>query len=158
MSHKHPAPGILLLILSACGPKGDADRTATRSSSSDSVATSSDSVPASRSASMQLKAMPMLPIVRAHLDSITSNPAMMDRSMSGHQAEVKHLVAAIHSDMTRLGMHSDPAYEALADSVVKGSARLGTAGGAEFDRLVVQHVDQVRRLAAIYEQKVSAMQ
>lgn len=25
---------------------------------------------------------------------------------------------AMHADMTRLGMHSDPAYEALADSVV----------------------------------------
>jgi len=63
----------------------------------------------------------------------------------------------MHADMTRLGMHSDPAYEALADSVVQGSAALSTAGGAELQRLVSPHVDQVRRLSAVYETKVAAM-
>ena len=42
----------------------------------------------------------------------------------------------MHSDMMAMGMPGDPAYEALADSVVQGSARLGTASGAGFDRLV----------------------
>ena len=48
-------------------------------------------------------------------------------------------------------MHSDAAYEALADSVVKGAASLGTASGPDFDELVMRHVDQMRRLAAVYE-------
>jgi hypothetical protein len=107
---------------------------------------------------MELRAMPMLPVVRAHLDSLSKNPAMMHTSMAQHQAEVKHLVEAMHSDMMALGMHSDAAYEALADSVVNGSARLGTAGSAEFKRLVGQHIDQTRRLAAIYETKTASMQ
>jgi len=102
--------------------------------------------------------MPMLPVVRAHLDSAARNPAMMRKQMTQHQAEVKHLVDAMHSDMLAMGVQSDAAYEALADSVVNGSARLGSAGGAEFKRQVAHHIDQIRRLAAMYESKTSAMQ
>ena len=48
---------------------------------------------------------------------------------------MRRLVNAVHADMARLGMHSDPAYEALADSIVNASDRLAdvyqakTAGG-----------------------------
>jgi hypothetical protein len=82
---------------------------------------------------------------------------MLKSSMSGHQAEVKAVVDAMHADMVAVGMHSDAAYEALADSVVAGSAALGTASGPDFDRLVKEHVDQMRRLAAVYESKAAAM-
>jgi hypothetical protein len=105
----------------------------------------------------ELTAMPMLPALRAHLDSVAAHPAMLRSSMSGHQAEVKAAVDAMHADMMAAGMQSDAAYEALADSVVKGSAALGTARGSDFDREVAQHVDQVRRLAAVYETKAAAM-
>jgi hypothetical protein len=104
-----------------------------------------------------LSAMPMLPALRAHLDSVAAHPAMLHGSMSGHQAEVKTVVDAMHADMMAAGMQSDAAYEALADSVVKGSAALGTATGPGFDRQVAKHVDQVRRLAAVYETKTAAM-
>jgi hypothetical protein len=104
-----------------------------------------------------MTAMAMLPGLRAHLDSVAAHPAMLKSSMSNHQTEVKAVVDAMHADMMAVGMHSDPAYEALADSVVKGSAALGTARGPDFDRLVMQHVDQMRRLAAAYEGKASGM-
>jgi hypothetical protein len=52
-------------------------------------------------------------------------------------------------------MHSDPAYEALADSIVNASDRLATASGAELERLTAQHIDQVRRLADVYEAKTA---
>jgi hypothetical protein len=116
-----------------------------------------DSAAVSPAAGMKLEAMPMLPALRAHTDSLAARPGMMRNDMPQHQAEVKHVVAAIHADMARLGMPSDPAYDALADSVVNGSAALGTAGGPEFERLVARHVDQLRRLAAVYETKVAAM-
>lgn len=109
-------------------------------------------------AHVNLKARAMLPGFQAHLDSVARHPAMIRRDMPAHEAQVKHLVAAIHSDMSALGMPSDPAYEALADSVVRGSARLGTAGGATFNRLVAQHMDQLRRLAAVYQTKTAGMQ
>lgn len=105
---------------------------------------------------MKLEAMAMLPAMRAHLDSLARNPSMMSSAGSRYEAETRHVVEAMHTDMTRLGMHSDPAYEALADSVVAGSAALSTAGGAELQRLVTRHVDQLRRLSAVYETKVAA--
>jgi hypothetical protein len=63
----------------------------------------------------------------------------------------------MHADMMAAGMPSDPAYEALADSVVKGSVALSTAAGREFERLLAEHLDQTRRLTAVYESKTSAM-
>ena len=100
--------------------------------------------------------MPMLPAVRAHLDSVAADPAMLHAAMPEHQAEMRRLVNAMHADMARLGMQSDPAYEALADSIVNASDRLATARGAELERLTAQHIDQVRRLAKVYEAKTSA--
>jgi hypothetical protein len=146
MSYRNIA---LLLLVAACSKKAGSG-----------AGTSSDSAPAESTAArapMELKAVPMLPVVRAHLDSLAQKPGMMHARMGQHQAEVKHLVEAMHSDMMALGVHSDAAYESLADSVVRGSARLGTAGGTEFNRLVLEHVDQVRRLAAIYETKTAGM-
>jgi hypothetical protein len=99
--------------------------------------------------------MPMLPEVRAHLDSVAADPARLHAAMPEHQAEMRRLVNAMHADMARLGMHSDPAYEALADSIVNASDRLATARGAELERLTAQHIDQVRRLATVYEAKTA---
>jgi hypothetical protein len=149
MRYGHIAGIVVLLLLTACGHgKSSPGRTAVDS-------TPSDRTP--HMARMELKAMPMLPVVRAHLDSLDRNPTTMHAVMAQHQTEVKHLVDAMHSDMMALGMHSDAAYEALADSVVRGSARLGTAGGAEFKRLVAEHIGQMRRLAAMYESKTASM-
>jgi hypothetical protein len=142
---------LLFVVLAACGCQG-ASR---HGSVADSAATSS-SGPATRP-KPELTAMPMLPGLRAHLDSVAANPSMLRSSMSGHLAEVKAVVDAMHADMMAAGMHSDAAYEALADSVVKSSEALGTASGPEFKRLVAEHVDQIRRLAAVYETKAAAM-
>src|SRR3954467_13763111 len=79
---------------------------------------------------MKLKGRAMLPAFRSRMDSMAAHPSMMRSDMARHRADVKHVVDAMHSDMMALHMPSDPAYEALADSVVQGSARLGTAGGA----------------------------
>ena len=142
---------LLFVVLAACACTGAPGHGAVP----DSTAMSS-SGPATHP-KPELTAMPMLPGLRAHLDSVAANPSMLRSSMSGHQAEVKAVVNAMHADMMAAGMHSDAAYEALADSVVKGSEALGTASGPGFKRLVAEHVDQMRRLAAVYETKAAAM-
>jgi hypothetical protein len=134
---------LLFLVLTAAGCKGAPGH----GSAPDSSAIRSS----------ELTAMRMLPAFRSHLDSVADHPAMLRSSMSGHQAEVRALVNAMHADMMAAGMHSDAAYEALADSIVKGTAALGTASGSEFDRRVAEHVDQLRRLTAVYETKAAAM-
>lgn len=141
----------LLAVLATAG----CGRAPVHQAASDSSALSSSSRTAPPKAPMT--AMAMLPRLRAHLDSVAAHPAMLKTSMSDHQTEVSTVVDAMHADMMSVGMHSDAAYEALADSVVKGSAALGPASGPDFDRLVMQHVDQVRRLAAAYEAKAGAM-
>ena len=54
-------------------------------------------------------------------------------------------------------MPSNVAYEALADSVVQEAKALGTAGGPDVEQRAMCHVDQMRRLAAVYQPKVRAM-
>ncbi len=135
MTHRRIGPFLLSLAFASCG--GEATER-----------------PA---AEMKLEAMTMLPAVRATLDSIARDPSMMGNAGSRYQAEAERVVEAMRADMTRLGMHSDPAYEALSDSVVRGSAALSTAAGAELESLVARHVDQMRRLSAVYETKVEAM-
>lgn len=142
---------LLFVVLAICACKGAPGRTPAADSS---AASSTGQAPHAKPV---LTAMPMLPGFRAHVDSIAADPSMLRSSMSGHQAEVKAVVDAMHADMMAAGMHSDAAYEALADSVVKGSAALGTASGPDFDRLVAEHVDQMRRLAEVYETKAAAM-
>ena len=150
MSYQQVAVGVLSLAIVACSGKAGVPGARNDSPVADSTA-------ASPRAGMELKAMPMLPGFRAHLDSLAHTPAMMRGAMSEHRAEVKHLVDAMHSDMMGLGMPSDPGYEALADSVVKGSLELGSAGGADLNRLVTRHVEQLRRLTAVYETKTAGM-
>ncbi len=139
----------MLLLLVACG-----------SGAGGRVKSANDSVPPaaagdSSASGIELQAMPMLPAVRAHLDSVAADPARLHTAMPEHQAEMRRLVNAMHADMARLGMHSDAAYEALADSIINASDRLATARGGELERLTAQHVDQVRRLAAVYEAKTA---
>ena len=150
MSHQRIEGVILFLALASCGGKGVERPAAT----ADSMPMAPG--PSAAAAGMKLEAMRMLPAVRAELDSLARNPSMMRSAGSRYEAETRHVVDAMHADMTRLGMHSDPAYEALADSVVQGSAALSTAGGAKLERLVARHVDQLRRLSAVYETKVAA--
>jgi hypothetical protein len=147
MSDTQGRGATMLLLLVACGGgAGERARSANDSALPPAAASQSPG-------NTELQAMPMLPQVRAHLDSVAADPAMLHASMPEHQAEMRRLVNAMHADMARLGMHSDPAYEALADSIVNASDRLATARGEELQRLAAQHIDQVRRLADVYQAK-----
>jgi hypothetical protein len=142
--------GTLLLALIACTSKSGTPPPGNQS-------VTNDSAPAPQPAAMELKAKPMLRGFRAHLDTLAHSTRMRPAVMSQHMAEVKNLVEAIHSDMRAMGMPSDAAYEALADSVVRGSEALGTAGGADFKRRLSRHMDQLHRLTSVYETKIAAM-
>lgn len=104
----------------------------------------------------ELQARPMLPAMRAHLDSTSAGGALTTAAMPQHQLRVRNFVRATQADMQRLGMHSDPAYEALADSVIQGLEQLAGARASDVNRLTADHVDRVRRLASVYERMVAA--
>jgi len=104
---------------------------------------------------MELRAAPMLPAMRAHLDSTGLGGSLTPASMPQHQVRVRDFVRATKADMQQLGMHSDRAYEALADSVLRGLERLASPGASDVKRLTAEHVDRVRRLASVYERMVA---
>jgi len=106
--------------------------------------------------SMVMKAEPMLPAVRAHLDSLASaTPAMHDAAMAGHDSVMRGVLTAMQGDLMHMGMHSDSAYEALADSVAKDQTELAAAPAARRPELLRQHLDRVRRLLSVYEVMVA---
>jgi hypothetical protein len=151
MRYQQIAAGVLFSLLAACGDKAGAPARAAQYSARP------DTASASASSRTELKAMPMLPAFRAHLDTLSRAPKMAPAAKAQHMSEVKHLVDAMHSDMIALGMAGDAAYEALADSVVKGSEQLGNAAGADFKRRLARHMDQLHRLTAAYESKTASM-
>jgi hypothetical protein len=149
MSYRFTVVGLLFLTLVACSDR-------TKAQPRDNAAATADSAAPAHHTGMDLTARPMLPGFRAHLDSL-AQPKMTHAAMTEHPYQVKHLVDAMHADMSMMGMPGDPAYEALADSAIKGSAELGRAGGADFQRRLRRHLDQLHRLTAAYESKTAAM-
>lgn len=149
----------LLLVISPAACDRDTARagaSADAAGSAGSAGARADST-AEATPARTLQAMPMLPGFRAELDSIATTPAMLKSSMSAHMTAMHRVMDAMHADMMAVGMHSDAAYEALSDSVVKGSAALATAKDHDLARLVMVHVDQLRRLTAVYEEKTASM-
>ena len=106
--------------------------------------------------SMIMKAEPMLPGVRAHLDSLASaTSAMRDAAMTAHDSVMRGVLRAMRADLMHMGMHSDSAYEALADSVVKDQADLAAAPAERQPELLRLHLDRVRRLLSVYDVMVA---
>jgi hypothetical protein len=100
-----------------------------------------------------MQAASMIPAMTRHLDSVAAAPGMLHAAMPDHEQRLHALMAAMHDDMTHLGLPSDPAYEALADSTVADLGLMEKASGPEYDRLAAAHVEHVRRLMAAYEAK-----
>jgi len=100
-----------------------------------------------------MQATPLIPAMSRHLDSVAATPAMLQQDPPDHAQRVHQLMAAMHADLMRIGVPSDPAYEALADSTVSDLKAMERASGAEYDRLAAAHIEHVRRLMAAYESK-----
>jgi hypothetical protein len=100
-----------------------------------------------------MQAALLIPAMSRHLDSVAATPAMLHQGLSDHAQRVHELMAAMHADMMRMGVHSDSAYEALADSTVSDLKLMERASGAEYDRLAAAHIQHVRRLMAAYDSK-----
>jgi hypothetical protein len=105
-----------------------------------------------------MQAAPLIPAIRRHLDSVAATPAMLRQGLPDHAKRIQELMVAMHADMMRMGVHSDPAYDALADSTVTDLRLMEGASGADYDRLAAAHLDHVRRLMAAYESKTGQPQ
>jgi hypothetical protein len=101
--------------------------------------------------SMAMMAAPLVPQVLANLDSLESaTPAIRDLALSHHDAALENLLRAMRTDLMHLGMHRDPEYQALADSVESGPAAIAAASLPDQAEMVRQHHQRGRRLLRLY--------
>ncbi len=145
---------LALLLLAACDRSSSGSPSSGGPPSRETSAQPESGLPVAMD-TMERQAVAMLSAMRTHLDSTRSGAAMTEASLSQHRLRVRDFMRSAETDMKRLGRHSDPAYEALADSVLRGLEGLARAGGSDLERLTAEHVDRVRRLASVYERMVA---
>ncbi len=80
---------------------------------------------------------------------------MHDAAMVAHDSVMRGVLRAMRGDLMHMGMHSDSAYEALADSVVRDQGELAAAPAARQAELLRLHLDRVRRLLSVYDVMVA---
>lgn len=154
--------GVFLLgAIGACAGEGVEDRAAragdTLPQTGSSYTRDGDSammIEGTATSSM-LTAPAIISPVRLSLGRMSANPqAGSDPNRSAHKSLLGDLVAAMQTDLNRLGISDNGDLQALGDSVVNqvgGGA--GAAEGPEGED-VAAHVAQVERLIELYETKV----
>jgi hypothetical protein len=101
--------------------------------------------------SMAMMTTPLLPQLKANLDSLESaTPAVRDSALSHHGAVLESLLHAMRTDLMHLGLHRDSAYQALADSAAGGAAAITAASEPVQGELVHRHAELVKRLLGVY--------
>ncbi|MDZ4862270.1 MAG: hypothetical protein SGJ01_02395 [Gemmatimonadota bacterium] len=131
----------LVLMLAACGKKPEAAQ-----------APAADSVGTMGGMQMAMQGMTMMPLMRAHLDSLGAlPPAGMAAVMSAHQDLASRMMDAMGADMRGMNMQPDSAWAALTDSLRQDLADLpGLSAGALSARMPA-HIGRMRRMMALHE-------
>ncbi|MGH7568890.1 MAG: hypothetical protein ACREMW_09630 [Gemmatimonadales bacterium] len=123
--------------LAACGDKKTVQDTMPGAGSMQGMAMRSDS---------------LVPMMRAHLDSMGTMPAQFTAAMlAQHDAMASQLLDAMGSDMRMMGMQTDSTWAALTDSVRQDLADLPTLSGRGLDARMKAHQERMRRLLAMHE-------
>ncbi|MFZ5625224.1 MAG: hypothetical protein ACOY71_12510 [Gemmatimonadota bacterium] len=101
---------------------------------------------------MQMPGMAMMPMMRAHLDSMTGmSPEQMRAMMARHDTVMSRMLDQMGSDMRSMSMTGDARWTALTDSVKRDLAELPSLQGKALTDRMRAHADRVRRLIAIHE-------
>ena len=102
---------------------------------------------------MSMRSDSMIPMMRAHLDSLAAaSPQFVSDMMTTHETMASQILDAMGADMTAMGMKADSAWIALTDSVKRDLADLPTLSGQRLDSRLRAHVDRFRRLMAMHQQ------
>ena len=98
-------------------------------------------------AGMTMQADSLMPMMRAHLDSLAGTPAQFVAGMlRAHDAMASKMLDAMGSDMRMMGMQPDSQWTALADSVKRDLAEMPSLSGQTLAARVQSHVGRMRRL------------
>jgi len=101
---------------------------------------------------MKMEGMPMMGMMRAHMDSMgRMSPERMRAMMARHQDMASRMMDGIGTDMRGMKMTPDAGWTALSDSVRQDLAELPALSGKALEARVKGHVDRMRRLMARHE-------
>lgn len=102
-------------------------------------------------AGMTMQADSLMPMMRAHLDSLARLPTQFAGGMlAAHDAMSSRMLDAMGADMMGMGMTGDSAWTALTDSVRRDLADLPALSGRPLDARLKAHIGRMRRLMAMH--------
>jgi len=105
---------------------------------------------------MAMPGMQMMPMMRAHMDSMTGrSPAAMGNTLARHQEIMSRMLDGMGTDMRRMNMTGDAAWTALTDSVKRDLADLPGLEGEALATQMRAHGERVQRLLAMHERMIA---
>ena len=132
---------IAMVTLAACGKKPEVAQ-----------APAADSAGTMGGMQMSMQGMTMMPLMRAHLDSLGAmQPAGMVAAMSTHQDLASRMMDAMGADMRGMNMTPDGAWGALTDSLRQDLAELPGLSGAALTSRMQAHIGRMRRTMTLHE-------
>lgn len=104
------------------------------------------------SGQMVMPGVPMIPAMRAHLDSMaTMSPLELAGAMTAHQDLASRTMDAMGADMRAMGMQPDSAWAALSDSLRLDLAEMSGLSGAQLKARMDAHAERLRRIMTRHE-------
>ena len=101
---------------------------------------------------MPMGAAGMMPMMRAHLDSVTRMPAQqMSGMIAAHEQMLSEMMDRMGADMRGMHMTGDAQWTALTDSVKTDLAELPALQGNDLAARLRAHAARVERLMAMHE-------
>ena len=101
---------------------------------------------------MEMKSVPMMGMMQAHMDSMTRmSPEQMRAMMNAHQSMTSQMLDAMGADMMAMHMAPNSAWSALSDSVRRDLADLPELSGQALKARMEAHAERMRRLMAMHQ-------
>ena len=141
MRISHGILAVAMVTLAACGKKPDAAQVPATD-------------PPEKMGGMQMgvQGMQLIPLMRAHLDSLAAMPpAQMAAMMPAHQDLASRMMDAMGADMRGMNMKPDSAWAALSDSLRQDLGDLAGLSGAALRSRMQAHIGRMQRMLAMHE-------
>ncbi len=101
---------------------------------------------------IDMKSMPMMGMMQAHMDSMARMPPEQMRAMmAAHQGMASQMLDAMGADMMAMHMAPDSAWSALSDSVRRDLADLPGLSGQPLKARMEAHAERMRRFMAMHQ-------
>ncbi len=159
MAWQHRTALVGTLVLAACGGKAGEKAPATAGTPGGESAGGGmmqmpgmDSGKSMGRMHMNMRGMQMMPMMRAHMDSMMRmSPDQRRAMMAQHDAMMSRMMDQMGADMRNMNMTGDAQWNALNDSVKRDLADLPNLQGKAFTQRMQAHADRVTRLMAMHE-------